>query len=179
MSNSFYSTHRKAHRNFWGRFYAMNQRCHLRPDPNYKNVRVCDDWHIEISGPEQAYLNFVDAMFDDFEEHLELDRIDPNGNYDAHNCRWVDKKTQNNNTRYHHTDKGRWLTWARSHWGDTFATRQRFHNRIKRGYTPQEAAQKPPHPGVSLAQYRRGITGTTQTKTAKTTSIWERLRSII
>lgn len=177
MSNSYYSAHRKAHRNFWGRFYAMNQRCHLRPDPNYAHVKVCDDWNIEISGPEQAYLNFVEDMFDDFEEHLDLDRIDPFGNYDAHNCRWVDRKTQNNNTRYHHTDKGRWLTWARTHWGDTKATKQRFHQRIKRGYTPQEAAEKPPQPGIRLKTYR--TKQTKPTKRTKKLTVWQRLRSII
>ena len=173
--SSYYSAHRKAHRVFWGRWYAMNQRTHLRPDPNYAHVKVCDDWHIEISG-EQGYLNFVEDMFDDFEEHLDLDRIDPYGNYDAHNCRWVDKKTQNNNTRYHHSDKGRWLTWARSHWGDSKATKQRFHQRIKRGYTPQEAAEKPPQPGVKLKQYR---IGTSKKKSGLTSRIKKILRSII
>jgi hypothetical protein len=176
MSNSYYSAHRKAHRNFWQRWYAMNQRCHLRPEPNYAHVKVCDEWHIEISG-EQGYLNFVEDMFDDFEEHLELDRISPFDHYNAHNCRWTDKKTQNNNTRYHHTDKGRWLTWARSHWGDTATTKHRFHMRIKRGYTPQDAAQKPPHPGVRLNAYRTNQTK--PTKRTKKLTVWQLLRSII
>ena len=154
----------------------MNQRTHLRPEPNYSHVKVCDDWNIEISG-EQGYLNFVEDMFDDFEEHLELDRISPFDHYNAHNCRWTDKKTQNNNTRYHHTDKGRWLTWARSHWGDTATTKHRFHMRIKRGYTPQDAAQKPPHPGVRLNAYRTNQTK--PTKRTKKLTVWQLLRSII
>jgi hypothetical protein len=174
--SSYYSAHRKAHRVFWQRWYAMNQRCHLRPEPNYAHVKVCDEWHIEISG-EQGYLNFVEDMFDDFEEHLELDRISPFDHYNAHNCRWTDKKTQNNNTRYHHTDKGRWLTWARAHWGDTATTKHRFHQRIKRGYTPQEAAQKPPHPGVRLNAYRTNQTK--PTKRTKKLTVWQLLRSII
>jgi hypothetical protein len=161
----------------------MNQRTHLRPEPNYRHVKVCDDWNIEISGPEQAYLNFVEDMFDDFEEHLDLDRKDPYGGYNPLNCRWVDKKTQNNNTRYHHTDKGRWLTWARHNWGDTKTTKQRFHQRIKRGYTPQEAAQKPPQCGVRLNAYRTNQTNTAKptkhTKRTKKLTVWQRLRSII
>jgi len=170
MANSYYSAHRKANITFWRRWYAMNQRTHLRPDPNYKGIKVCDDWHIEISG-EQGYLAFIEDMFDDFEEHLELDRIDPYGDYHAHNCRWVDKKTQNNNTRYHHTEKGRWLTWMRNHWGDTKTTKIRFHNRIRRGRTPQEAAETPPNNGNKIKRLR--------TKSNKKQSVWQKLRSII
>lgn len=176
MAHSSYSAHRKAHITFWRRWYAMNQRTHLRPEPNYKDVKVCDDWHIEISG-EQGYLNFVEDMFDDFEEHLELDRIDPYGNYDAHNCRWVDKKTQNNNHRFHHTERGRWLTWARSHWGDSKATKIRFHSRMRRGYTPQEAAEIPPNPGNNIKRLRSNPTKLA--KKHKKHTIWQRLRSII
>jgi hypothetical protein len=171
--SSYYSAHRKAHRVFWQRWYAMNQRTHLRPEPNYKDVKVCDDWHIEISG-EQGYLAFIEDMFDDFEPHLDLDRIDPYGDYNAHNCRWVDKKTQNNNMRYHHTDKGRWLTWARSHWGDSKATKQRFHSRISRGWTPQEAAEIPPRVGNRLHNIRFK-----PAKPSKTNKILQLLRSII
>lgn len=179
MSSSYYSAHRKANRNFWGRWYAMNQRCHLRPDPVYKGIRVCDDWHIDISG-EQGYLNFVEDMFDDFEDHLELDRIDPYDHYHAHNCRWVDKKTQNNNTRYHHTDKGKWLTWMRNKWGDTKTTKQRFHNRIRRGWTPKEAAEIPPNNGNKIKRIRTKQTNSTKpTKRTKTLTVWQRLRSII
>lgn len=171
--SSYYSAHRKANIGFWRRWYAMNQRTHLRPDPNYKNVKVCDDWHIEISG-EQGYLNFVEDMFDDFEEHLELDRINPYDHYHAHNCRWVDKKTQNNNTRYHHTDKGRWLTWMRNKWGDTKTTKMRFHNRIKRGWTPKEAAEIPPHNGNQIKKIRQK-----KKKLSKIDRIAKVLRSII
>jgi hypothetical protein len=76
----------------------------------------------------------------------------------------------------HHTERGRWLTWARSHWGDSKATKQRFHNRIKAGYTPQEAAEKPPHPGLKLKQYR---VGTHKKKLGLTSRIKKILRSII
>ena len=143
MANFFRSV-RKQNLALWRRFYAMQQRVHLRPDPNYKDVEICAEWHIDISGPEQAFINFWEDMGDDFEEHLELDRKNPFEGYNPHNCRWVTKDVQMNNQRFHHTDKGRWLTWARKHWGDSKVTKVRFHSRVRRGWSPEEAARISP-----------------------------------
>jgi hypothetical protein len=51
-----------------------------------KNIIVCDEW-------KNNFLAFYDwAKANNFNENLELDRIDNNGNYCPENCRWITHK---------------------------------------------------------------------------------------
>ena len=64
--------------------------------PNYiyygaKGISVCEEWM-------QSFINFYEwAMLNGYNDNLTLDRIDPNGNYEPNNCRWVTMKQQDNN----------------------------------------------------------------------------------
>lgn len=59
---------------------------------NYVDVGVCDEWKL--------FENFYEwSMNNGYEENLSIDRIDPFGNYEPSNCRWVDNITQQNNKR--------------------------------------------------------------------------------
>lgn len=73
----------------------MNDRCNSTQCREYKwyggrGVTICDRW--------KSYVNFLSDM-GERPEGCSLDRIDVNGNYEPSNCRWVDQKTQANNTR--------------------------------------------------------------------------------
>lgn len=57
-----------------------------------KGVTVCDRW--------KTFKNFLQDMGEK-PEGLQLDRIDPYGNYEPSNCRWVTCKENNNNKRKH------------------------------------------------------------------------------
>tara|TARA_Y100001972_G_scaffold56721_1_gene69804 strand:+ start:1327 stop:1851 length:525 start_codon:yes stop_codon:yes gene_type:complete len=172
-----YTALRKKNRNFWGRWYSMNMRC-LNNEPGYRDVKVCDDWHIEISG-EQGFLNFAEDMMADFDEDLTLDRIDPKGNYDAHNCRWVDSIVQNRNTRFHkYTERGKALVRMHKRWGHSKAVKQRFWSRHKRGWSWEDIINTPPsftnrkgHMRPQDLQKRR--------KLYKKRTIWQKITSII
>lgn len=75
-------------------------------DPKYENyanfggrgIKMCDEWLENMDTFfKWALANGYDGNRPK-EENI-LDLIDPNGDYCPENCRWVDQKTQTNNTR--------------------------------------------------------------------------------
>jgi hypothetical protein len=141
---SQYTAMRKAHRELWGRWYKMCKRCNDN-ERYYHDVKVCDDWNKDISG-ELGFINFVTDMGDDFREELVLDRIDPKGNYDAHNCRWTTTTENNRNQRYHkYTERGRYMALMMEKWGHSTKSKQRFWSRLNRGWSYEETLNVPPH----------------------------------
>lgn len=63
--------------------------------PNYggRGIKMCDEWK------NDSFAFYTWAIHNGFEPHLLLDRINNDRNYCPENCRWVDRKTQNRNTR--------------------------------------------------------------------------------
>ncbi len=85
-------SHQRLH-NIW---LTMRQRC---SKPNCsgwrkygaKGIRVCDEW-------EHSFECFRDwAYAHGYDDTLTIDRLDPKGNYEPDNCRWVTQKVQQNN----------------------------------------------------------------------------------
>lgn len=83
---------------------GMKQRCYNPNNPDYylygaRGITVCDEW-------KDDYPAFKEwAIANEYEEEVNhryestIDRIDPNGNYEPSNCRWVSAKTQMRNRR--------------------------------------------------------------------------------
>lgn len=75
---------------------AMKYRCNSKNPHKYKsygskNVSVCDEW-------KNDYLEFKAwALNNGYQEHLTLDRVDVDGDYNPDNCRWITHKAQQNN----------------------------------------------------------------------------------
>lgn len=80
--------------NIW---ITMLHRCEDEKREKYKDyggrgITVCEEWH-------DANV-FMDWAFDNgYEEGLQIDRIDVNGNYEPSNCRWVTAKENSRNRR--------------------------------------------------------------------------------
>lgn len=101
-----------------------------------RGITVCDEWH--------DFRNFQKwAMENGYDDSLTLDRIDVNGNYEASNCRWANKKVQMNNRRNtkHYKVGGKSLTM--SEWSQlTGIPRSTIYNRIRKGIAFEEAIKQ-------------------------------------
>lgn len=81
----------------YNRWWLMMRRCHIENDKRFfqyggRGIKVCERWHRF----ENYYADVGDVPFKD----AELDRIDPDGNYEPSNCRWVTSKENSNNKRW-------------------------------------------------------------------------------
>ena len=80
--------------NIWVKMKGRCNRCSEAAYPYYggRGIKVCDEW--------QEFMPFYEwAMANGYRDDLTLDRIDPNGDYEPSNCRWLPLKAQNRNKR--------------------------------------------------------------------------------
>lgn len=88
-------THGMSHTRLHNIWLTMRQRCE-KPNssayPKYgaKGIKVCSEWSV--------FENFRDwSLSNGYTDNLTIDRINPLGNYEPSNCRWVTQKIQQNN----------------------------------------------------------------------------------
>lgn len=91
--------HRQANTRLYKLFLDMKKRCYNPKCKAYKwygkrGIAVCDEWLHDF----MAFYNW--SMNNGYNDSLTIDRIDVNGNYEPSNCRWVDMKIQNRNSRH-------------------------------------------------------------------------------
>ena len=93
------SYHREAHKTrLWKIWSAMKERCYRVNHSHYKayggrGITVCDAW-------KESYTVFrAWALANGYNDHLTIDRIDVNGNYEPRNCRWIPMSEQHKNKR--------------------------------------------------------------------------------
>lgn len=137
-SKGNHTTHGKTHTRLYSIYRKIKQRSYNTKDgayPNYggRGIHICDEWLHDF----QTFYNW--SMENGYKDNLTIDRIDVNGNYEPSNCRWVDRKTQNNNTRrnVHITYNGK--TQTISQWSEELNIKySTIQDRYHKGWNDKE-----------------------------------------
>ncbi len=116
------------------------QRISNPKSPSYKyyggrGITVCEEW--------RTFKGFWEDMEDGYGNNLTIDRIDVNGNYEPSNCRWVTKKTQQENRTGSIFYKGEHTVNAATRLG---LSKSAIRHRIKNGWPIDAAFTEPAKP---------------------------------
>ena len=85
------------HTKLYAVWYNMKTRCFNKKVKQYKDyggrgITICNEW--------LEFIPFRDwSLFNGYQEGLEIDREDNDGNYEPSNCRWVTNKENLRNKR--------------------------------------------------------------------------------
>ena len=117
---------------------SMIGRCYRESYPNYKNygakgIVVCEAW--------KTFEVFCEwAMSNGYEDHLTIDRIDPDGNYEPSNCRWATMKEQQNNKCNNHVITYNGQSKTVSQWAEELGIKTHtLFTRFKRNWSVERA----------------------------------------
>lgn len=125
----------------------MRQRCKNPKHKAYKNyggrgIEVCKEWDSYKTFRDWAEMTGYNANAKRGE--CTLDRIDPNGNYEPLNCRWVSMRVQQNNRRNNHYITINGVTRTVAEWGRTSAINEKtIRKRLEKGWSDVDAVTTP------------------------------------
>jgi hypothetical protein len=141
--NIYYTSLRKDYPRTWRIWYRMNKRCNEDLQEAYVEVKVCDEWNILVA-EEEGFVNFVDDMGPS-ERDLEIDRINPMGDYEPDNCRWITRQKNMRNMKQHQSKKGQYAKIAEKNG----IRRVTYYQRVRRGWDIIDAATLPADKGTN------------------------------
>lgn len=88
---------------------AMRKRCFNPKNKSFKyyggrGITVCEEWNDSF----QAFYDW--ALKNGYQEGLQIDRINNDGNYEPSNCRWVSAKENNSHRRLGRNKHGQYAS---------------------------------------------------------------------
>lgn len=103
-----------------------------------RGIDVCDEW-------KNNYIAFKEwAISNGYQEGLSIDRIDNDTGYSSSNCRWVTRKTQQNNTRFNHIVEYNNESKTIAEWSEITGIKyDTLYGRLYRGWTAEKALTTP------------------------------------
>ena len=122
---------------------AMISRCYYKGDVGYKNyggrgISVCEEWLNDFLSFEKW------ATSNGYKEHLTIDRIETDGNYEPSNCRWATYREQANNKRNNHILTVNGVSMTISQWSDiTGLPMSALYNRVSKGWDSERVVTTP------------------------------------
>ena len=106
-------SHKLSQSKIWHTYYGMKSRCYNVEDKRYnqyggRGIGMCGEWYDSF----EAFAEW--ALDNKLEGHLQIDRIDNDGNYSPDNCRIVTAKrnSRNRSTNILVKHKNKWITIA-------------------------------------------------------------------
>lgn len=127
-----HSTHKQSKTRLYGIWTNIKSRCF---NPKYhcytiygdRGISMCNEW-------KESFEPFYEwSMANGYKDNLSIDRIDNNADYCPENCRWADRKTQNNNKRNNHKITINGETKNLTQWADSLGiNRDEFSYRVLR-----------------------------------------------
>jgi hypothetical protein len=146
--------HGKRHTSIYHRWLCIKDRCTNPNNKSYKRyggrgIGICKEW-------SDSFQAFYDYLGDPPFPKADIDRIDNHGKYEPGNVRWVTRMVNSNNTRqnvrYAWQGQQRTLRELSDMSGIKY---QALNDRLKRGWTMQEAMNIPA--GGIVKSYREGV----------------------
>lgn len=97
-TTKYRTKHGGRHERLYYIWRGMKERCHNPQNKDYesygaKGVRVCEEWLNDFASFREW------AVKNGYGNHLTIDRVNPCGNYEPMNCRWLTLSLQNRNKR--------------------------------------------------------------------------------
>ena len=94
-------THGMTNTGIYRSYKAMMSRCYREKDIHFnaygkRGISVCDEW----KGHPETFIEW--GLQHGWEEHLTLERINVNGNYEPSNCEWIPMSEQYKNKQSNH-----------------------------------------------------------------------------
>lgn len=126
----------------------MNYRCYNKKSKSYKyygerGVTVCEEW--------KTVNPFVEwAINNGYDDNLEIDRINPYGNYEPSNCRWITMVEQQNNKTDNVYLEYNGTTKTMAQWSKEYEIRQNvFRKRLLSKWPLERILHEPIHKNKS------------------------------